>query len=45
MTCSTEWVEEYIPWLKNAAVSYLNIDVAVAGPVSNFTVPSMRYTY
>ncbi|KAI0591575.1 Glutamate carboxypeptidase 2 [Pyrenophora tritici-repentis] len=30
---STEWVEEYIPWLKNAAVSYLNIDVAVAGPI------------
>ncbi|EFQ85439.1 hypothetical protein PTT_19605 [Pyrenophora teres f. teres 0-1] len=30
---STEWVEEYIPWLKKAAVSYLNIDVAVAGPI------------
>ncbi|KAF1916961.1 N-acetylated-alpha-linked acidic dipeptidase-like protein 2 [Ampelomyces quisqualis] len=30
---STEWMEEYIPWLKNAAVSYLNIDVAVAGPI------------
>ena len=26
-------MEEYIPWLKNAAVSYLNIDVAVAGPI------------
>ncbi|KAF2131074.1 Zn-dependent exopeptidase [Dothidotthia symphoricarpi CBS 119687] len=30
---STEWVEEYIPWLKNAAVSYLNVDVAVSGPI------------
>ncbi|KAL6711356.1 hypothetical protein ACN47E_005887 [Coniothyrium glycines] len=30
---STEWMEEYIPWLKNAAVSYLNIDVAVSGPI------------
>ncbi|KAJ8114115.1 hypothetical protein OPT61_g3922 [Boeremia exigua] len=29
---STEWMEEYIPWIKNAAVSYLNIDVAVSGP-------------
>ena len=29
---STEWVEEFIPWLKTAAVSYLNIDVAVSGP-------------
>jgi N-acetylated-alpha-linked acidic dipeptidase len=30
---STEWMEEYIPWLKTAAVSYLNVDVAVAGPI------------
>ncbi|KZM18759.1 Glutamate carboxypeptidase II [Ascochyta rabiei] len=30
---STEWMEEYIPWIKNAAVSYLNIDVAVSGPI------------
>ena len=30
---STEWVEEYIPWLSEAAVSYLNIDVATSGPV------------
>ena len=33
---STEWVEEYIPWLKTAAVSYLNIDVAVSGPYPDF---------
>lgn len=29
---STEWVEEYIPWLSKSAVAYLNIDVAVSGP-------------
>jgi len=28
---STEFVEEYIPWLSNAAVSYLNIDVGTSG--------------
>ncbi|KAF2258650.1 N-acetylated-alpha-linked acidic dipeptidase-like protein 2 [Lojkania enalia] len=30
---STEWMEEYIPWLKGAAVSNLNIDIAVSGPI------------
>ncbi|KAF2464932.1 glutamate carboxypeptidase 2 [Lindgomyces ingoldianus] len=30
---STEWVEEYMPWLKAAAVSYLNVDIAVSGPI------------
>ena len=29
---STEWVEEYIPWLSKAAVAYLNVDVAFRGP-------------
>lgn len=29
---STEWVEEYIPWLSKAAVAYLNVDVATHGP-------------
>ncbi|KIX00289.1 uncharacterized protein Z518_10428 [Rhinocladiella mackenziei CBS 650.93] len=29
---STEWVEEYIPWLKDAAVAYLNLDIATSGP-------------
>lgn len=28
---STEWVEEYIPWLSKAAIAYLNVDVAVTG--------------
>lgn len=30
---STEWVEEYIPWLSHANVVYLNVDVATTGPV------------
>jgi N-acetylated-alpha-linked acidic dipeptidase len=30
-------MEEYIPWLKNAAVSYLNIDVAVSGPIPDIS--------
>ncbi|ORY08481.1 N-acetylated-alpha-linked acidic dipeptidase-like protein 2 [Clohesyomyces aquaticus] len=34
---STEWVEEYIPWLKKAAVSYLNIDVGVSGTIPDFS--------
>ena len=29
---STEWVEEYLPWLSNAAVAYLNVDVGAIGP-------------
>ncbi|KAL8832430.1 MAG: hypothetical protein Q9170_004888 [Blastenia crenularia] len=28
---STEWVEEYINWLSNSTVAYLNIDVGVSG--------------
>nr|OQO22324.1 hypothetical protein B0A51_13041 [Rachicladosporium sp. CCFEE 5018] len=29
---STEWVEEYIPWLTDAAVAYINVDVGAIGP-------------
>ena len=29
---STEWVEEYMPWLKETAVAYLNVDVGTRGP-------------
>ncbi|KAL8713247.1 MAG: hypothetical protein Q9220_002768 [cf. Caloplaca sp. 1 TL-2023] len=29
---STEWVEEYLPWLSKAAIAYLNVDVATSGP-------------
>lgn len=28
---STEWVEEYLPWLSHANVAYLNVDVGVRG--------------
>jgi len=29
---STEWVEEYLPWLTEAAVTNINIDIACSGP-------------
>ncbi|KAI0176137.1 glutamate carboxypeptidase [Hypoxylon sp. FL1284] len=29
---STEFVEEYIPWLTETTISYLNIDVGASGP-------------
>ncbi|KAG5300230.1 N-acetylated-alpha-linked acidic dipeptidase [Histoplasma capsulatum var. duboisii H88] len=29
---STEWVEEYVNWLKETCVAYVNIDSAVSGP-------------
>lgn len=29
---STEWVEEYIPWLSKAAIAYVNVDVGTSGP-------------
>ncbi|KAF2257790.1 Zn-dependent exopeptidase [Lojkania enalia] len=29
---STEWVEEYIPWVKDATIAYLNVDVGTNGP-------------
>ena len=32
---STEWVEEYLPWLSKTAVAYLNVDVGTSG--SRFT--------
>lgn len=28
---STEWVEEYLPWLSASAVAYLNVDVGARG--------------
>ncbi|KAK6949136.1 hypothetical protein Daesc_009210 [Daldinia eschscholtzii] len=30
---STEWVEEYLPWLTAANVAYINVDVGVRGPI------------
>jgi N-acetylated-alpha-linked acidic dipeptidase len=32
---STEWVEEYLPWLAGSAVAYLNVDVGSVGPHFN----------
>lgn len=29
---STEWVEEYLPWLSAGSVAYLNVDVGAVGP-------------
>ncbi|KAK0733579.1 hypothetical protein B0T26DRAFT_27384 [Lasiosphaeria miniovina] len=29
---STEWVEEFLPWLSKTNVAYLNVDVGVKGP-------------
>ncbi|RMY54388.1 hypothetical protein D0863_13644 [Hortaea werneckii] len=30
---STEWVEEYLPWLSEATVAYINVDVGSVGPI------------
>lgn len=29
---STEWVEEFLPWLSASAVAYVNVDVGARGP-------------
>lgn len=29
---STEWVEEYLPWISDANVAYVNVDIGTAGP-------------
>ncbi|KAI9654233.1 MAG: hypothetical protein M1821_006761 [Bathelium mastoideum] len=29
---STEWVEDYLPWLNATAVAYINVDVSTRGP-------------
>lgn len=33
---STEWVETHLPWLQTTTVAYLNMDVGVSGPRTNF---------
>ena len=30
-------MEEFLPWIKDAAVSYLNVDVAVSGPIPDIS--------
>ncbi len=32
---STEWVEEYLPWLSEASIAYCNVDVGSVGPNFN----------
>lgn len=40
---STEWVEEYVPWLAHANVAYVNLDTAVSGPVPGISAtPDMH---
>jgi N-acetylated-alpha-linked acidic dipeptidase len=34
---STEWVEEYVPWIQDANVAYINLDTAVSGSVPEFS--------
>ena len=29
---STEWVEEFVPWLAGSTIAYLNVDVGARGP-------------
>ncbi|KAF2836081.1 glutamate carboxypeptidase II [Patellaria atrata CBS 101060] len=41
---STEWVEEYIPWLTETAVTYLNIDVGVSGSVPDLSATPELHT-
>lgn len=33
---STEWVEQYLPWLSVANVAYINVDVGVRSPTFRF---------
>ena len=34
---STEWFEEYVPWLTRTNVAYINLDVAVSGSVPSIS--------
>jgi N-acetylated-alpha-linked acidic dipeptidase len=43
MLGSTEWVEEHLPWLSHTAISYLNIDIGVSGPLAGAAAtPELR---
>lgn len=40
---STEWVEEHAPWLSATALTYLNVDIGVAGPLPGVgATPELR---
>ncbi|RKF76192.1 putative glutamate carboxypeptidase [Golovinomyces cichoracearum] len=32
---STEWVEEYLPWLSSSSIAYVNVDIGTSGPNFN----------
>jgi N-acetylated-alpha-linked acidic dipeptidase len=34
---STEWFEEYVPWITNTNVAYINLDIAVSGSVPSIS--------
>ncbi|KAH8196282.1 hypothetical protein TruAng_009563 [Truncatella angustata] len=38
---STEWVEEYLPWLSITNVAYINVDVGVRSPVFSASAAPM----
>lgn len=38
---STEWVEEYLPWLSVTNVAYINVDVGVRSPVFHASAAPM----
>ncbi|KAI0174270.1 glutamate carboxypeptidase II [Pestalotiopsis sp. NC0098] len=41
---STEFVEEYLPWLNDTAISYLNVDIGASGPHVYFDAsPELHY--
>lgn len=44
MVGSTEWVEEYVPWLTETAVSYLNIDIGASGAWPYFSASPELHT-
>ncbi|OTA93840.1 hypothetical protein M434DRAFT_72309 [Hypoxylon sp. CO27-5] len=44
MIGSTEWVEEYVPWLTETAVSYLNIDIGASGAWPYFSASPELHT-
>lgn len=40
---STEWVEDHASWLRDTAISYLNLDIAVSGPLPGAgSTPELR---
>ncbi|KAI1326168.1 Zn-dependent exopeptidase [Xylariaceae sp. FL0255] len=40
---STEWVEEYLPWISATNVAYINVDVAFSGPELRVSAAPLLY--